>query len=89
MSAGEPLGLGGVGSELDASGLAATACQHLRLDDDRSAELLGGRPRLRGRERNASLGYGNAVAGEEFLALVLVEIHSGRFLTGRRMGARE
>ena len=38
------LGVGGILGELDAAGLAAAAGQHLRLDDDRAAEL---RRRLR------------------------------------------
>ena len=32
-----------VGGELDAAGLAAPADQHLRLDDDRIADLVGRR----------------------------------------------
>ena len=39
----------GVVGELDAACLAAAADQHLRLDDDRAADLLGRRARLLGR----------------------------------------
>ena len=41
--AGLRLRVGGIVRELDAAGLAAAAGQHLRLDDDRAAELLGRR----------------------------------------------
>ena len=64
--------------ELDAAGLAAAAGQHLRLDDDLAAELLGRRPRLLRRRREPPVGDGNAEAPEELLALVLVEVQSGR-----------
>ena len=66
------LGLGGVGRELDAAGLAAPADQHLRLDHDRAAELLGRRARLLAAV--AAIGPvrdGDAEAREELLALVL------------------
>ena len=72
---GPRLGLRGTVGELDAAGLAAAAGQHLRLDDDRPAELLGRGPRLPGRRREAALRDGDAEAREELLALVLVEIH--------------
>ena len=71
------LGVGGVVGELDAAGLAAAAGQHLRLDDDRAAELLGRLARLLRRRREPPLGDGDADAPEELLALVLVEIHGG------------
>ena len=65
----------GVAGELDAAGLAAPARQHLRLDDDLAAELLGRLPRLRRRLRDTSLGDRDAEAAEELLALMLVEVH--------------
>ena len=40
------LGVVRVVGELDPARLAAAAGQHLRLDDDGAAELLGGRARL-------------------------------------------
>ena len=56
------LGVGRVLGELDAAGLAAAAGQHLRLDDDRAAELLGRRARLLGRRREPPVGDGDAEA---------------------------
>ena len=49
---------GSVG-ELDAAGLAAPAGQHLRLDDDRAAELLGRLARLLGRRGEPPLRDGD------------------------------
>ncbi len=72
----EALGLVGAGRELDAAGLAATAGEHLRLDDDRAAELLCRGARLGRRVGDAALGDGDAVAGEQLLALVLIEVHA-------------
>ena len=69
------LGVGGILGELDAAGLAAAARQHLSLDDDRAAELLGGRARLLRRRREPPLGDGDSELLEELLALILVEIH--------------
>ena len=43
---GRALGVAGVVGELDPAGLAAAAGQHLRLDDDLAAELLGRRASL-------------------------------------------
>ena len=63
--------------ELDAAGLPSAACQHLRLDDDLAAELLGGGARLGRRGGEPTLGDRDAEAAEELLALVLVEIHGG------------
>ena len=65
---------GSVG-ELDAAGLAAAARQHLSLDDDRAAELLGRGARLLRRRREPPLGDGDPEPPEELLALVLVEVH--------------
>ena len=76
--AGARLGLVGIGRELDAAGLAAPAGQHLRLDDDRPTELLRRLPRLLGSGREPTLGHGDPVAREELLALILVEVQSGR-----------
>ena len=59
------------------AGLAATARQHLRLDDDGAAELLGRPARLLGRGREATLRDGDSEAPEELLPLVLVEVHGG------------
>ena len=69
------LGVRGILGELDAAGLAAAARQHLSLDDDRAAELLGRRARLLRRRREPPLGDGDAELLEELLALVLVEVH--------------
>ena len=68
----------GIGRELDAAGLAAPAGQHLRLDDDLAAELLRRLPRLLGSRREPPVGDGDPVAREELLALILVEVQSGR-----------
>ena len=68
----------GTVGELDAAGLAATARQHLRLDDDLPAELDRGGARLLRRGREPSLGYRDAEAAEKLLPLVLVEIHGPR-----------
>ncbi len=65
------------GRELDAAGLAAAAGEHLRLDDDRAAELLRGRAGLLRRVGAAPVRDGDADAPEELLALVLVEVHGG------------
>ena len=61
--------------ELHAAGLAAPAGQHLRLDDDRSAELLRRRARLLAASSPAAVRHGDAEAREELLALVLVQVH--------------
>ena len=67
----------GVRRELHAAGLAAAADQHLRLDDDRVADLVGGADGiLDGRYRLAG-GDLQAVAGEELLALILEQVHCG------------
>jgi hypothetical protein len=69
------LGLVGRLRELDPARLATAPGQHLRLDDDRAAELVRGGARLLGRRREPPVGDGDAVALEELLALVLVEVH--------------
>ena len=70
----------GILGELDAAGLAAAARQHLSLDDDRAAELLGSRARLLRGRREPPLGDRDSELLEELLALVLVEIHRPRGL---------
>ena len=72
------LRVGGVVGELDPARLAAPAGQHLRLDDDLAAELLGRGARLLRRRRGPSLRDRDAEALEELLALILVEVQSGR-----------
>ncbi len=61
--------------ELDATGFPTAAGQHLGLDDDLSADLLGRGARLVRGLRDPSLGDGDAEPLEELLALVLVEVH--------------
>ena len=61
--------------ELDPAGLPAASRQHLGLDDDGLAELRGRGTRLLRARREPSLGDGDAVAAEELLALVLVQVH--------------
>ncbi len=65
----------GVGGDLDAARLTASADLHLGFDGDGTAELHGDRPRLFGRIGDASRRGGHAVCGEKFLALVFEEIH--------------
>src|SRR5581483_8860742 len=66
------LGVGGVVGELHAARLAATAGQHLSLDDDGAAEFLGGSASLVGRDGETPVRHRDAEAAEELLALVLV-----------------
>ena len=94
MPAGEPLRLVGILRELDAAGLAAPARQHLRLDHHGAAELLGGRTGLGRGQGDAAGRDGDAVAGEQLLALVLIEIHGSRIAAAsmrrhRRTPARQ
>ena len=67
---GVRLGLVGVLGDLDPAGLAAAADLDLGLDDDGEAELLGRLARLLRGRREAALGHGYAVLGEQLLALV-------------------
>ena len=78
------LGVGGIVGELDAAGLAAAAGEHLRLDDDGAAELLGRLARLLRRRREPAVRDRDPDAPEEILALVLVKVHRRRTLTARR-----
>ena len=62
--------------ELDPARLATPADEHLRLDDDRAAERLGRRTRLRRARREEPFGDRDPVAAEELLALILVQVQS-------------
>ena len=63
--------------ELHAAGLAAPADQDLGLDDHRIADLVRrGHGVLDGRD-GLAVGDLQPVAGEELLALILQEVHSG------------
>ena len=66
------LGLVGVLDDLDATRLAATTNEHLALDDDRPAELLGRGPCLGNREGNPALSNRDARFREQLFALMLV-----------------
>ncbi len=72
--------------ELYPAGLAATAGQHLRLDDDGPAEVLRCCPRFLRRVGAEAVGDGNTDALEELLALVLVEVHRRVTLATRLPG---
>ena len=62
--------------DLDAAALAAPSGMDLRLDDpDRAAEFLGRFRRLADAEGRVTAGHRNAEAGENFLALVFVNLH--------------
>ena len=61
--------------ELHAAGLHAPAGQHLGLDHDRSADLLGDRAGVVGRLREAVLGYGDPGLGDDRPGLVFEEAH--------------
>ena len=69
--------LGRVG-ELDAAGLHPPAAQHLRLDHDRPADLLGDLARLLGARAEAVLGDGNPRQLDDLPCLVLEEPHQRR-----------
>ena len=68
-------GVAGVVGELHAAGLAASARQDLRLDDDLAAELLRSRAGFLGSRREPAFRDWDAEAAKQLLALVLVEIH--------------
>src|SRR5207237_2444155 len=78
------LGIRRILGELDAAGLAAPPGEHLRLDDDRAAQLLGGLARVLRRGGETSVGDRDPDPREEILALVFVEVHRRRTLTTRR-----
>jgi hypothetical protein len=89
---GDDPGLLVVLGELHTAGLAASADLDLGLDDHRAAEVTGGLLDLQhGAAHAAGRGYGDPVAVEQLLALVLDEVHAslrgscGR--SGERRGA--
>jgi hypothetical protein len=64
-------------AELDAAGLAARAGVNLRLDRPVPAAELGrGIDRLIGAEGDGTLGHRYAETREQFLGLILVNVHS-------------
>src|SRR5207248_2593578 len=63
---------------LDPAGLAAPPDQHLRLDDARIADLVGGGERLADAGGGLTVGHRHAVAGEQLLALILEQVHERR-----------
>jgi hypothetical protein len=63
-------------SDLDPARLAAASGKDLGLDDDRAAQLLGGRACLGRCLREPSFADRKAETAEKLLALVLVEIHA-------------
>ncbi len=72
-------------AELDATGLAATTGMDLGLDHPlRTTKVLGGVDSGIGRVGNLARRYGDAVLGEQFFSLVLVEIHSIPRANGRK-----
>ena len=77
----------GVRGQLHAAGLAAAADENLRLDDDRAADALGGGARLLGGGRDLAIEQRHAMAGEDLLGPILLELQSG--LLGRRGHAGE
>ena len=81
-------GRGGIVGQLHAARLAAPAGQDLGLDDHRSADLLCSGARLLGGRREAAVGYRDAEAREELLALVFVEIHRRGTLPVPRSASR-
>ena len=67
-----------VRGELHAAGLAAPADQHLRLDDDRVADLVGRADGLLDGRDGSPGRHLQAVTGEQLLALVLQQVHLRR-----------
>ena len=61
--------------ELDSAGLPSAPGQHLGLDDDLAADLLGGGSGLLRGRGDTPLRDRDPEALEEFLSLVLVEVH--------------
>ncbi|MNN12826.1 hypothetical protein D3C81_1258340 [compost metagenome] len=71
---------------LDAAALAAATCVDLRLDNPhRAAELFCGLQGLVNRERGDAARNRHIVFAQDFLALILMDIHAC-FLSGRRKG---
>ncbi|GIV85621.1 MAG: hypothetical protein KatS3mg052_2628 [Candidatus Roseilinea sp.] len=68
--------------DLHAAGFAAPAHQHLRLDDDRQANLAGGVARLGGILGHDALGRWDAESAKDLLGLVFVEFHDPCVLSG-------
>ena len=74
--AGQGLDLVDRAGQLDAATLAATAGVDLRLDDpDRAAELLRCLDRLLNRESRNAARHRDSEFAQDFLALVLVNLH--------------
>ena len=71
------LRVGGVVGELDAARLAASAGQHLSLDDHGASERRRSGACFFRRHREPAVRDRDAHAAEELLALVLVQIHGG------------
>src|SRR5207249_8078398 len=69
---------GGGPHQPDAARLAAPARVDLRLHDAGEAEALGGGDGLVDGEARLAVGDGDAVAAQEILRLVLVDVHRGR-----------
>ncbi len=65
----------GVAGELHAAGLAPAAGLHLGLDDDLRAEPRGDLPGFLGSGRDAARQDRHAMRGEQFLRLVLHQVH--------------
>ena len=78
-------------AQLDAAGLAAGAGMDLRLDRPvPAAELGGGIDRLVGAEGDGALRHRHAELSEQFLRLILVDVHCflpDRLLAGRRVAS--
>ena len=68
--------------ELDPAGLAASAGVDLRLHHHLAAELLGGGGGLVGGAGDLAARHGHAVAGEQLLGLVFVQLHRGLPVSG-------
>src|SRR2546430_17288534 len=74
------LGLGRYVGVLTAPHLPPPAGQHVRLDDDLAAKLLGSGAGLGGGQGEPAFRRWDPEAAEELLALVFVEIHRRRTL---------
>ncbi len=60
--------------EFDAASLAASADVNLRLDDDGQLHARGGFDRFVSARCHGALGHGNAVALQDLLGLILVDL---------------